>query len=221
VDRVWYVAYGSNLWTDRFSCYLVGGRPDGGTRTYPGCRDSSDPTGTFSIELPGELVFAGESGVWTGGMAFFDPEGTGSVACRAHLLTAEQFADVTAQEMRHSPGGTFARALAAVLPRVESLLRMGPGRYETVVRVGTRDGIPLLTVTNGDVRQLTPAAPSAPYLRSIAAGLREAHGWDDPQIATYLAAAPGARGSWTTTAVLAALQVDQEVRPDSGRSPSP
>ena len=52
-----------------------------------------------------------------------------------------------------------------------------------------------------------PAAPSAAYLRSIATGLREAHGWDDAQIASYLASAPGARGSWTTTTVLEALQV--------------
>ncbi len=100
MDRVWYVAYGSNLGTDRFRCYLAGGRPDGGTRTYAGCRDPSDPAGTFSLELPGALLFAGESGVWGGGMAFFDPEGESSVACRAYLLTAEQFADVAAQEMR-------------------------------------------------------------------------------------------------------------------------
>jgi hypothetical protein len=98
---------------------------------------------------------------------------------------------------------------------------MGPGRYETVVRVGTRDGIPLLTVTNGDVPGLTLAAPSAPYLRSIATGLREAHGWDDARIAAYLASAPGAHGSWTTATVLEALQPDPETRVDSGRSPSP
>ena len=92
-------------------------------------------------------------------MAFFDPEGTASVAGRAHLLTAEQFADVTAQEMRLSPGGEFAQALATLLPQVEAPLRMGPGRYETVVPVGTRDGNPLLTLTNGDVPGLTFAAP--------------------------------------------------------------
>ena len=45
-------------------------------------------------------------------MAFFDPEGAGSVACRAYLVTAEQFADVAAQEMRLEPGGEFAQALA-------------------------------------------------------------------------------------------------------------
>jgi hypothetical protein len=208
VDLIWYVAYGSNLGTDRFRCYLTGGRPDGGTRTYAGCRDPSDPAGTFSLELPGTLLFADRSGVWGGGMAFFDPEGESTVACRAYLLTAEQFADVSAQEMRRQPGGEFAQALAAVLPEVGELHTMGPGRYETVVRLDTRVGVPLLTVTNGDIRGLTPAAPSAPYLRSIAAGLREAHGWDDARIASYLAAAPGARGSWTSAAVLDALQVE-------------
>ncbi len=54
-------------------------------------------------------------------MAFFDPDGAGSVACRAYLLTAEQFADVAAQEMRRQPGGEFAQALAAVLPEVGEL----------------------------------------------------------------------------------------------------
>ena len=138
-------------------------------------------------------------------MAFFDPEGAGSVACRAYLATAEQFADVAAQEMRLEPGGEFARALALVLPELGELHRMGPGRYETVVRVDTRDGVPLLTVTNHDIHGLALAAPSAAYLRSIATGLREAHGWDDARIASYLAAAPGARESWTPAAVLEAL----------------
>jgi hypothetical protein len=140
-------------------------------------------------------------------MAFFDPDGEGSVACRAHLVTAEQFADVAAQEMRLEPGGELALALAAMLPGLGELHRMGPGRYETVVRVGARDGVPLLTVTNHDIQGLSLAAPSARYLRSIATGLREAHGWDDARIASYLAAAPGARGSWTTATVLQAVQV--------------
>ena len=205
MDRVWYVAYGSNLGDGPLPVLSGGGRADGGARTYVGCRDTADPAGTFSLELSGALLFAGESGVWGGGMAFFDPEGAGSVACRAYLVTPEQFADVAAQEMRLEPGGEFAQALATVLPEVRELHRMGPGRYETVVRLDTRDGVPLLTVTNGDVRGLALAAPTPPYLRSIATGLREAHGWDDARIASYLAAAPGARGSWTSDTVLDAL----------------
>jgi len=206
VDRVWYVAYGSNLGTDRFRCYLAGGRPVGGTRTYVGCRETSDPAETFGLEVTGELVFAGESAVWGGGLAFFDPNGTGSVACRAYLVTAEQLADVAAQEMWLEPGGEFARTLVGVLPELGEKHRLGPGRYETVVRLGTRDGVPLLTVTSHDIHGLTLAAPSAPYLRSIARGLREAHHWDDARIAAYLSAARGARGTWTSAAVLEALQ---------------
>jgi hypothetical protein len=206
VLQVWYVAYGSNLGADRFRCYLAGGRPDEGERTYPGCRDPSEPAESFTLELPGALVFAGESGVWGGGMAFYDPDGAGSVACRAYLVTVEQFADVTAQEMRLEPGGELAQAIATALPGIRELHRLGPGRYETVIRIDTRDGVPLLTITNGELRGLALAAPSAPYLRSIAAGLRESHRWDDARIASYLALAPGAGNSWTTAAVLEAIR---------------
>ena len=196
MSQVWYVAYGSNLGADRFRCYLVGGRPEGGRRSYTGCRNPSEPEESFSLELPGALVFAGESGVWGGGMAFFDPTGAGSVACRAYLVTAEQFADVAAQEMRLEPGGEFAQAVADVLYDITALHRLGPGRYETVACVGDRDGVPLLTITNGDVPALPPTPPSSAYLRAIATGLRESHGWDDDRIEAYLAsvATPG-RGS--------------------------
>jgi hypothetical protein len=202
MSQVWYVAYGSNLGTHRFGCYLAGGRPRGGARTYPGCRDRSGPGGEFSFEHPGALVFAGRSGVWGGGMAFFDLDGSGSVACRAYLVTTEQFGDVVAQEMRHPPGGRFAQALARESSAIGELQAMGPGHYETVLRLGARDGVPMLTVTAGDVAALGLAAPSAAYLRAIAVGLREAHGWDDARIAAYLSAASGAVGAWTPAAVL-------------------
>jgi hypothetical protein len=75
--------------------------------------------------------------------------------------------------------------------------QLGPGRYETLILVGQRDGHPMLTFTApwraADVR-LT--APSARYLTMLAAGLRESHGWRVKQIAEYLSALPGARGTW-------------------------
>ena len=197
MQRVWYVAYGSNLGMARFLCYLSGGLPAGGARSYPGCRDPRPPGRAVGLEVDGGLVFAGRSGVWGGGMAFYDGGAAGRVACRAYLVTADQFADVTAQEMRRPPGGEFARDLAGLLTDVESFHVMGPGRYETITRLGEREGVPLFTVTHGDVAELDPAAPSAPYLRWIAAGLGESHGWDDRRIASYLAAAPGAKGAWT------------------------
>jgi hypothetical protein len=194
VNHVWYVAYGSNLALARFRCYLSGGRPTGGARVYPGCRHRSDPARTAGVEIAGGLVFAGASKVWGGGSAFYDRTATRGVAGRAYLLTPEQLGDVAAQEMWRDPGGPFAQDLTAALPEVVEFHTMGPGRYETVVRLGEYDGLLMYTVTHGDAAELTPAAPSASYLRWIATGLREAHGWDDERILRYLRTAPGAEG---------------------------
>ena len=198
---VWYVAYGSNLGLARFRCYLSGGRPAGGLRSYPGCRDRRPPARDLGLEVEGGIVFAGESGAWGGGMAFYDRGAPRRVACRAYLVTADQFADVTAQEMRRPPGGEFARDLAGLLPDVESFHVMGPGRYETITRLGELEELPMFTVTHGDVADLVPAAPTAPYLRWIAAGLRESHGWGPDRVAGYLAEAPGVKESWTRSAI--------------------
>ena len=160
-QRVWYVAYGSNLAWARFRCYVAGGQPLGGNRVYAGCRDPSDPARTESLDIPGGLVFAGWSGVWGGGMAFYDARASGRAACRAYLMTTEQFGDIAAQEMRRPPGGEFARDLAGLLPDVESVHTMGPGRYETVTRLGMRDGAPTV---HGDPRGRQPAEARRPHV---------------------------------------------------------
>jgi hypothetical protein len=197
MTRIWYVVYGSNLAMGRFRCYLSGGRPAGGSRVYVGCRDRSDPNRAEGVEVPGGIAFASESGVWGGGMAFFDGALPGVAACRAYLITADQFGDVAAQERRRPPGGEFARDLAGLLPDVETMVATGPGHYETVLRLGELDGTPMFTITHHDVASLPLAAPTAPYLRWISVGLREAHGYDGARIARYLAAAPGVAGAWS------------------------
>ena len=202
-QRIWYVAYGSNLATARFRCYLSGGRPAGGSRDYVGCRDPRDPTRIEGVEVPGGLMFAGASRVWHGGMTFYDRAAAGVVAGCAYLVTTEQFADVAAQELRRPPGGEFAHDLSGLLPDVESVVTTGPGLYETVVRLGDLDGAPMFTITHHDVAGLAPAAPTAAYLRWITVGLREAHAYDDHRIARYLVAAPGVQGAWTEAEIVA------------------
>ncbi len=196
-DSVWYVAYGSNLALERFRCYLAGGRPAESQREYAGCRDTSDPARAVGVFVPGRLVFAEESAVWGGGMAFYDSGAPGLTACRAYLISSEQFADVVAQEMRRPSGGEFARRLAQLLSEVESVRTLGPGLYETVMFLGYLEGTPMLTVTHGDVGGLHATAPSAEYLTTIATGLLEAHDWGADTIAAYLAPAPGVLGSWS------------------------
>jgi hypothetical protein len=192
--RVWYTAYGSNTHAARLACYLAGGTPEGAARRYPGCRDASPPLRSVPVEAVGAVYFATHSPVWGGGRAFYDPGAAGRVLARAHLITAGQFADIAAQEMYEAPGTDLD--LTEVLSTGRS--RLGPGRYQTLVRAGTYDGLPLLTLTAPwAMADVAWTAPSGRYLRHLAAGLREAGAWDGATIADYLAARPGAAGHWT------------------------
>ncbi|MER5962586.1 histone deacetylase [Streptomyces sp. NPDC002057] len=203
-SRVWYAAYGSNTHAERLRGYLAGGRPPGGVREFPGCRDPRAPERSVAVELAGQVYFATESAVWTGGRAFYDPGADGTAWGVAHLLTAGQFSDIAAQEMYRAPGADLD--LAEVLATGRCVL--GPGRYETLVCPGELDGLPVLTFT---ASWPMPAAdelrrPSAAYLRHLAAGLGGTGAWRPAEVAAYLASRPGAAGHWTPEDV-AALSV--------------
>ncbi|MFE6751810.1 histone deacetylase [Kitasatospora purpeofusca] len=210
-DPVWYAAYGSNMHTERLACYLGGGRPADGAREYPGCRDGRPPLRSVPVRLPGSLYFALESRVWGGGMAFYDPHGPGTVPARAHLLTAGQFSDIAAQETGGGPGPDLD--LGTVLRTGRD--QQGPGRYRTLVCLGSLDDLPVLTLTAPwALPEAELNAPRARYLRTIAAGLAEAHGWSTRRAAVYLTTRPGAAGHWTVESLYAALA------PHSGGSAS-
>lgn len=191
--QVWYVSYGSNMHLDRLARYITGGRPVGGARVYPGCRDRRLPAVSVPVELRGVVYFATESAVWTGGRAFYDPDAPGRVLARAHLVTVGQFSDIAAQEMYREPDGDLD--LTRVLAAGKAVL--GEGRYETLVCVGALDGSPALTFTAPwAVDDVEWNAPSAAYLGHLSAGLLETGAWDVPAMAEYLAGCPGAAGRW-------------------------
>ena len=197
---VWYVSYGSNMCAERLGCYLAGGVPTGASRGYPGCRDRRAPLRTTRYELAGGVYFATESAVWGGGRAFYDPQLPGTAAARAYLITSGQFADITSQEMYRPTGMNIDLTAVLATGRVE----LGPGRYETLLYLGDLSGYPLLTFTAPwHACDVCPTAPSAPYLRMLTAGLREAYGWDNQRISRYLAGLPGARGHWTAADIAA------------------
>jgi hypothetical protein len=199
-ELVWYVSYGSNMCADRLTCYLAGGTLPGAQHTHPGCRDRRLPRRAFGCEIAGGVYFATESPVWGGGRAFYDPELVGTAAARAYLITAGQFADIATQEMYRVPGADIDLGPVLATGRVE----LGPGRYETLLHVGDLDGHPLLTFTAPWHACDVPwTVPSASYLRILAAGLREAHGWDGHRVAGYLAHLRGARGHWTPADIAA------------------
>ncbi|WP_199811693.1 histone deacetylase [Streptomyces sp. NRRL S-340] len=197
-EQVWYTSYGSNMDLGRLAFYLRGGRPPGAARATPGCRDPRMPARSVPVELTGALYFATESPVWGGGRAFYDPRVQGRVLARAHLLSAEQFSDIAAQEMYREPGGRLG--LTDVLSSGRAVL--GRGRYETLVCPGQVDGLPVLTFTAPWGLDDVPwNPPSAPYVRFLGGGLLSAGVWDTDAVASYIAACPGATGHWSQPAV--------------------
>ncbi|HEX6447460.1 MAG TPA: histone deacetylase [Streptosporangiales bacterium] len=203
-DLVWYVSYGSNMCLDRLRYYLRGGRPTGARRAYAGCRDAADPRASAPVTLPGQVYFAMESPTWTGGLALYDPAAPGESVARAYLVTASQFADVAAQEMHREPG--IDLDLTAVL--TSGRWALGPGRYETLVHAGERDGVPLLTFTAPwRLTEVPGNRPAPAYVRQISRGLAETTGWDDAAVAGYLSACPGA-GDWTPEEIGALRRVE-------------
>jgi hypothetical protein len=193
MSHVWYVSYGSNMSAARLACYVQGGRPPGGSRVNPGCRDRTLPARDVPVDLPGTLYFAGKSPQWGGGVAFYDHEEPGFTAARGYLVTYGQLADIAAQEMYRVPQPGDPIEEVVLNPLDGGRHTAGPGRYETLVEVGRHDGFPLLTFTaphGAEHVELTQ--PSAAYLAMLASGLRESRTWDDAQVASYLASlSPG------------------------------
>nr|WP_243869667.1 histone deacetylase [Amycolatopsis granulosa] len=187
----------------RLRYYLEGGTPPGGQRSCPGCRDSSPPLKTEPHFLPGGVYFATESATWGGGRAFYDASLPGRAAARAYLLTRGQFADLAAQEMYRAPDRDLD--LTTVLSAGREVL--GPGRYETLLYVGDREGFPVLTFTAPwSAGEVAWNPPSAVYLRMLGEGLREAHGWPVPRVARYLCGLRGAAGHWSVSEVTELLE---------------
>lgn len=197
--RVWYLAYGSNLDPRRFGCYLVGGRAEGGLREYPGCRDATAPRDMAAVEVPGSLVFAGSSRTWGGGIAFLRSDDVRRAMGRAYLVEADQLADVVAQEMRHAPGSEVAARVEAALATIGDgdRVHVAESQYDSLVGLGSRDGVPLVGITHSGLDDLELRRPAPAYLWWIASGLRTTFGWDDERIVAYLAEAPGCADEWS------------------------
>jgi hypothetical protein len=189
--EVWYVSYGSNMSAGRLAAYLQGGVPPGGRRANPGARNSSLPRRSVSVDLPGALYFAGHSRQWGGGVAFYDhdaqgPAEGGPTAARAYLVTAEQFADVAAQEMYRVPqeGDPIEEVIIGGI--AGGVHTAGPGHYETLVEVGRLEGAPMLlfTAPHG-IDHVEHTQPSSAYLAMLASGLEECRKWDEGAVAAY------------------------------------
>ncbi len=165
-QRVWYLAYGSNLDEARFLRYLQGGE------TEPGARDATPPTESVWASAPFRVGYAKRSQRWGGGVAFATQIPT-SVApshaaiVRAWSITGEQFEDVFAQE-NGLPIGTPLDWLRILRGPVEH----GTGWYRRIL------GVDIGPTGNDDValtftwhEQTAPTTPNHEYVATIRRGL--------------------------------------------------
>ena len=172
MQRLWYVAYGSNLSVERFRRLPAGWST---TRWSSRLSGVSRPTRTGSrcaVDDPGR--HGASPGSRRSGVAAWRCMTlalSGEVAARGYLITAEQFTDVFSQEIRLEPGMDFN-----LTPVHETGGHsLGPGQYETITHLGSHDDHPMLTFTSADVRAHPVTPPTENYLRTIALGLHEVH----------------------------------------------
>jgi len=196
-DLVWYASYGSNLaYRNRFLCYINGGTPAGSKKSNSGCRDTTPPLDIKPITLNFELFFAGHFKGWGGAAAFIRHRETDAEALgRMYLITDEQFNDVVLQENGQRVDGT------RLVPPVEQLAgekeRVLPGlkTYGRLLVVGNEDSYPIFTFTTTEKDAPPIAAPSEPYVKIIASGIKETYpSMEDREIVAYLLHADGVRG---------------------------
>lgn len=195
VPLIWYASYGSNMNAARFACYLAGGTPVGGSRNYVGCTDKSLPLADIAVDLPQSLYFAGESKVWTGGLAFISHKpGDEPTRSRAYLITADQFKEVVAQESWR------AESLDINWSRLRKIghitLGDGSGSYDELVYCGERDGYPVVSFTSPKERR-PYVKPAEAYVRMIGTGLMEAQNINAEEAANYLSKKPGILDQYT------------------------
>jgi hypothetical protein len=192
--KIWYASYGSNLSFQRFRCYIEGGTPPGSDKANPGCRDKTLPPESQPVSMNFELYFAGYSERWKGAPAFLRKGGPSARALgRMYLVSDDQFNDVVMQENGQKVDGT------RFIPSFEELTRNDesdlPGNrlYGHLVRVGEHGGWPVITFTTSRVQSIN--APSKPYIKVIAAGIKETYPeMTSAQICEYLLRAEGVHG---------------------------
>lgn len=199
---VWYASYGSNMNAERFACYIVGGTPKGGARTYHGCTNKSMPLADMAVELPRVLYFAGESKVWTGGRAFIThTPGAVPTKGRAYLIRLDQFEQIVAQES-HRPIAAPIN-LAALRKQGRMTLDDG-GAYDELLYCGEQDAYPIVSFTSPHEKQ-PYTKPAEAYLRMIGSGLMEAHRMTMEEVAIYLSTKPGIAGQYTAQQLIEVL----------------
>lgn len=192
---VWYASYGSNLSTERFLCYIRGGKPEGSDKEEVGCRDQSLPLKQRSHIMHYPLYFAKNSIRWQKqGVAFIGltKDENHKTYSRKYLITEDQFSDVVKQE---NNGIDLEINLTEVKKSQYKTLR--DSWYGTILYIGEEDGYPIFTFTADWDLDVPFNKPSEQYLSMIIEGLQRNVKLSPSEIVDYLMLKPGVSGNYS------------------------
>eukprot|EP00250_Pteridium_aquilinum_P005405 c15499_g1_i2 orf=284-2374(-) len=173
---IWYAAYGSNMWRDRFMCYIKGGQV-------------------------GNQMFFGHSYTRTwghGGAAFLEARPTAGVSThiRLYKIMLDQFNDLFLQENSLDYGRDLVKpaVIRSLGQESASSITLVEGCwYGTILHLGDKDGLPILTFTCSeqdlerfDSGLLPVCPPSEEYQWAVARGLMEDLGLSKERALSYV-----------------------------------
>ncbi|SMG21829.1 hypothetical protein SAMN05661096_01235 [Marivirga sericea] len=192
-DYIWYASYGSNISEERFLCYIQGGKPEGATRTYLGCNDTTLPLDQKPIQIPHEMYFAKSASAWNGGgVCFINPDRDDKVKTfgNMYLITREQFLEVVQQE--NATDETIKIDFEKVRNQ-KSLMAKENSWYGNLLCLGEENRAPILNFTNKGflLDELNP--PNEHYLKTIMKGLIKSHQLSNSELEEYFESKKGIR----------------------------
>lgn len=195
-NLVWYVGYGSNIFKDRFLCYITGGQPIGSQKNYEGSRDTELSNIDKPTTINNELYFSENSPSWqNGGVCFVNIEANSetSTLARMYLVTKQQLEDIAKQETNSQDYLTinFEEAIST-----GNTIFKTPSWYGNLLYLGYDNGQPVFTLTNQN--NLTETTkPSVEYLQIIVKGIQQIHKLTKQEIVNYFIDKRGIRGNYT------------------------
>lgn len=184
-ELIWYASYGSNISEERFLCYIKGGRPEGASFEYKGCRNKAIPLQQANITIRHELYFAKSSKTWKGGgVAYIHPQANSNASTfgRMYLITKEQFIDVVLQE--NAQAGKINLDFSTALENGNFSFNSASW-YGHLLHLGTKNNHPIYTFTNGIFSEKEINTPDKSYLSTIIRGLIASYNLSDREIKNY------------------------------------
>ena len=195
-DLVWYVGYGSNINKGRFLSYIVGGRPEGSTKKYKGCRDTSIPIKDEPIILNHDFYFAKSSKVWNnGGVCFINIEENKNTRtyARMYLITRQQLEDIAKQET--SDDNYLKINFEDAIINGSTVFKQ-KSWYGKLIFLGINRTYPIFTLTHeNNIKDSTK--PTNEYLRTIILGIKQIHTLTNSEIVKYFIQKRGIKDFYT------------------------